>query len=281
MSIPSTLSGTELLNILRIENGVLIYAKRMASKHWAVGDAVRVVNGPNGKPYYSIAGCLYKPPRLLRAIQRGDPTEIDAPVNHKATRDAVKLSTRDMDIYAQLKEGGVYADVGAQYGISRQRVKQIVDKLAANGLTVATLEQRRKARLSAFATARASKYGANPEEVTSNPDLYAALRIRITHKRNHARARGIPFDLTVSDLHPLPSHCPALGIPLSYDSNVGAADNAMSIDRIAPEIGYIKGNVVLVSQRANRIKNDATVEELRKLYEFYSGLEAANKENPT
>ena len=32
-----------------------------------------------------------------------------------------------------------------------------------------------------------------------------------------------------------------------------------------PELGYIKGNVWVISNKANRIKNNATLEELRLL----------------
>ena len=44
------------------------------------------------------------------------------------------------------------------------------------------------------------------------------------------------------------------------------------IDRIDPKKGYVKGNIIVVSMRANRIKTDATVDEIRKVADFYEKL---------
>ena len=43
-------------------------------------------------------------------------------------------------------------------------------------------------------------------------------------------------------------------------------------DRIDPKKGYVKGNIIVVSMRANRIKTDATVDEIRKVADFYEKL---------
>ena len=52
----------------------------------------------------------------------------------------------------------------------------------------------------------------------------------------------------------------------------GDADYSPSFDRIYPKKGYIKGNIVIVSNKANRIKTDATVDEIRKVADFYEKL---------
>lgn len=56
-----------------------------------------------------------------------------------------------------------------------------------------------------------------------------------------------------------------LGIELSI-SEGRMADNSPSLDRFKPELGYVKGNIHVISTRANRIKNDATYNEIRKLF---------------
>jgi len=85
-----------------------------------------------------------------------------------------------------------------------------------------------------------------------------------------AKAKNIPFNLTIDDIV-IPSHCPVLGIELQSKYGI-RSDGSPSIDRIIPERGYVRGNVIVISMRANRIKNDATVEELVKIANFYKKL---------
>lgn len=46
----------------------------------------------------------------------------------------------------------------------------------------------------------------------------------------------------------------------------------MSLDRIVPSLGYVPGNVAVISHRANRIKSDATADELRAVADWLDGL---------
>jgi len=81
-----------------------------------------------------------------------------------------------------------------------------------------------------------------------------------------ARDCGIPFSLQSGDIT-IPTHCPVLGIELRPGPNGGHA-NSPSLDRIRPELGYVSGNVAVISMRANRIKNDATPAELRRVADW-------------
>jgi hypothetical protein len=38
-----------------------------------------------------------------------------------------------------------------------------------------------------------------------------------------------------------------------------------SLDRIVPEKGYVEGNIAIISQRANTLKQDASLDDLRNL----------------
>lgn len=88
-------------------------------------------------------------------------------------------------------------------------------------------------------------------------------------KQRAARA-GVPCTITADDIV-VPSHCPVLGIPLYRRlGRKGGCDNSPSLDRIYPEDGYVPGNVVVVSRRANRAKSDLTIEELTAVADFYS-----------
>lgn len=78
---------------------------------------------------------------------------------------------------------------------------------------------------------------------------------------------------------PLPQYCPVFGIKLNYQGNKGQkgfVDDSPSIDKIDPKKGYVKGNVQIISWRANRIKSDATIQELETLVMFLKGNQIAN-----
>ena len=87
----------------------------------------------------------------------------------------------------------------------------------------------------------------------------------------------MPFDLEPQDikdkLNLAGSKCPVLGVDMEI-SKLGSKNNDLtpSIDRIDPKKGYVKGNIIVVSMRANRIKTDATFDEIRKVADFYEKL---------
>jgi hypothetical protein len=84
-------------------------------------------------------------------------------------------------------------------------------------------------------------------------------------KRN-ARKRGHEFGLRPADILPLPTHCPVLGTELKYFSeDKSCRDDLASFDRRNSNLGYVPGNVTIMSYRANRMKCNATVEEVRQL----------------
>ena len=71
----------------------------------------------------------------------------------------------------------------------------------------------------------------------------------------------------------IPENCPVLGIPL--DSSSG--DNVPSVDRFDPSKGYTPDNVNVISNRANSLKNNATVEEIEQLYNWVKDQESRRK----
>jgi hypothetical protein len=88
--------------------------------------------------------------------------------------------------------------------------------------------------------------------------------------KTRARKRGLEFNISPEKLS-IPSICPVLGIPL-FVSSGSACYNSPTLDRIDNSKGYIDGNVVIVSFKANTIKNAASVEELKKVFTFYKGI---------
>lgn len=91
----------------------------------------------------------------------------------------------------------------------------------------------------------------------------------VSGARSRSLAKGMDFDVSAVDLH-WPEKCPALGIPLDYDSvgRKGRPDGSPSLDRIDSSKGYTLGNTHVISWKANRIKQDSTPEELRKLADY-------------
>jgi|688.fasta_scaffold192409_5 hypothetical protein len=82
-----------------------------------------------------------------------------------------------------------------------------------------------------------------------------------------AKQKGLDFTIEQKDII-IPDKCPLLGIPLECHRGKGSQQgNSPSLDRIDPTKGYIKGNVWVISNRANTLKNDATLQELELLVE--------------
>jgi len=91
--------------------------------------------------------------------------------------------------------------------------------------------------------------------------------------KQRANRSGIPFTITIGDVV-VPSVCPVLGIPLVVSANGTPTDNSPSLDRFENSRGYVPGNVRVISMRANRIKYDATVAELRLVLAYAEGRPA-------
>ena len=83
-----------------------------------------------------------------------------------------------------------------------------------------------------------------------------------TRWKASAKARGLEFSISEEDLD-WPRYCPYLGVELNYQSD-DKADNVASLDRIDSTQGYVKGNVQIVSSLSNKMKSDASKDDLVK-----------------
>lgn len=84
--------------------------------------------------------------------------------------------------------------------------------------------------------------------------------------RARAISQGLDFDLTHEDLI-IPTTCPVLGIDLMFGEGQ-MSDSSPSVDRVDNTKGYVKGNVHIISMRANRLKSDATLRELELILQY-------------
>lgn len=72
----------------------------------------------------------------------------------------------------------------------------------------------------------------------------------LLNARRAARRFNVPINITVDDIV-IPARCPALDIPLERSNGV-AGEASPSVLRLEPRLGYVKGNVIVVSAKAAR-----------------------------
>lgn len=122
--------------------------------------------------------------------------------------------------------------------------------------------------------------GLNPtqEEMDERKEYLKSLRPRRnehpcydmwSNAKHRSVKQGVAFDLDLEDLE-IPTHCALLGIPLLKGSS-SHSDSSPTLNKIIPNKGYVKGNVQIISMRANRIKDNATFEEFERVYLNWKG----------
>ena len=79
----------------------------------------------------------------------------------------------------------------------------------------------------------------------------------LRNAKQRAKQANVPFSLTIADIR-IPEFCPLLNVRMER-----CTQYSPSIDRIIPSLGYVKENIVIVSKKANTMKSNATLEELR------------------
>lgn len=158
------------------------------------------------------------------------------------------------------KAGATLVQIGAHYGVSRQRIKQVFQKFGVNpeevGVKIVVRKRKEERAASHF-----KKWG-----IREDTDLYHSQRQKFRTKKSNAKNTGWDWTVEFGDLN-WPTHCPILGIELDYFAE-SAQENSPSFDQIVPGKGYVTGNVMITSWRANRIKNNGTLEEHKLIVNF-------------
>ncbi|MCY0910859.1 hypothetical protein [Massilia antarctica] len=133
-----------------------------------------------------------------------------------------------------------------------------------------------------------ARYAADPEprlrrtaELRKDP----VVRGKINAKRNQTRRQqpaltllrlakvrakqnSLPFNLELADVV-IPETCPVLGLTLKWGCAKRQIDCSPTIDRVDPQKGYVKGNIFVISWRANRLKSDASLDEMRAVVAYF------------
>lgn len=97
-----------------------------------------------------------------------------------------------------------------------------------------------------------------------------AAKLLYKNIKSRCKRIGREFSIDLEDII-IPQKCPVFGFELKREDKQTWM-SAPSVDRIDSSKGYIKGNVTVVSRRANILKRDATVEELEQLFNYYKTL---------
>ena len=109
---------------------------------------------------------------------------------------------------------------------------------------------------------------------------YAKLRtsdpvaLLLKGAKDRSRVQGVPCLITREHIV-IPDVCPILGIPIVLNvlgNDGGKRDNSPSLDKVHPELGYVPGNVRVISNKANRLKADNTVETLTAIIKYIQGV---------
>lgn len=148
---------------------------------------------------------------------------------------------------------------------------------------------------------RVEKYQAlSPEERRKEGEYTYGIRLAgyrnapwkalLAPAKHRAKVLGLPFDLDeayLASIWPADGRCPILGVELTTGRRADKGVwNSPSLDRIKPGCGYVRGNVAIMSTKANIIKSDVTDPEVfRRLADWMESqlvrLRNANSEKDT
>lgn len=173
---------------------------------------------------------------------------------HKAYRVIWREKNRERENAMNAEYRRTHLELGRQ--IAKRYAQNHPDRMRVNWRKKA--ERRKAERLINPDRLRAEEMSVRMRYRARHPE-----RVLVAAAKQRAKLFGLPFDLTESDIE-VPETCPVLGIKLVRTPGAkGRANHAApSLDKVIPELGYIKGNVQVISNRANHLKSDATLEEL-------------------
>ncbi len=119
-------------------------------------------------------------------------------------------------------------------------------------LTQDQIEYRKKYNRDRYKVKKDKILKLNEEWRSRNIEYLIWHRAKMRSKRS-----GLSFNIEVSDII-IPNMCPLLNTPIIWSGG----EDSPALDRIDNTLGYIKGNVWIISHLANRMKNSATIDEL-------------------
>lgn len=93
--------------------------------------------------------------------------------------------------------------------------------------------------------------------------------------RSRSTKSRLLFTITNEYIHSItPDKCPVFGTAFTFigASNKHLSANVATLDRIVPELGYVVGNVCVISMKANAIKSNASTEDVEKVLKWMKSV---------
>ena len=107
-------------------------------------------------------------------------------------------------------------------------------------------------------------------EIRKSNWKYKPAMHMLNNSKQRAKKAKIEHTITIDDIL-IPDFCPVLNIKLETGDRRNN-ENAPSIDRVDNNKGYTKENIMVISVRANKLKKDASLDELIMIGNFYRNL---------
>lgn len=102
----------------------------------------------------------------------------------------------------------------------------------------------------------------------ANPKRSWAISSVGSAKARAAR-KGLEFSLTYRGVLGItPDICPVFYTPFRFTGNKKMGSESASLDRLDPSVGYVMSNVVVISLKANMIKNAYRAQDIARVAEW-------------
>ena len=123
-----------------------------------------------------------------------------------------------------------------------------------------------KAGMQQSPTCKFCEYERTNQRLSGSIEAY--MKHKVSTLKSLAKRAGLPFDLTAAYLVRLFEHqarkCFYTGQELKTERGKGHSKQSLSVDKIVPEAGYTRENVVLCTYKANVVKNCLSLEEIKE-----------------
>jgi len=166
-------------------------------------------------------------------------------------------------------------DSNFQFRLERNKYREHC-KICRNKRKTELLNNKKKdpvflSKLKSKDSIRKKIYRKNHQDFLFEKRKMNIVKILLSKSKTRAKTQNMEHNIAEEDII-IPLFCPVLGIPI-FVSRGKVSDNSPSLDRINNNLGYIKGNVKVISYKANALKSNGSINEFRKIIEYIKANE--------